>query len=94
MKKLLKNKKGTYRLQDLAPLAVIFVVAAIVLGFGAKVLDEIDDEFTDNTTQWNVVQNGTYALNKMGKWLPTLAIVVVAALIISVVVSAFYFGRR
>lgn len=86
------NKKGAYTLQDLAPVAILFVVAAIVLGFGAKVLSEISTDLTG--TSQAIVDNGTESLNVIGKYLPTLGLVVVAALIISVVVGAFYFGRR
>ena len=81
-----------YNLQDLAPIAITFVVAAIVLGFGAKVLAEISADLTG--TSQSIVDNGTESLNTIGKYLPTLGLIVVAALIISVVVGAFYFAGR
>ena len=91
------NKKG-YSLQELSPLAITFVVAAIVMGFGAKVLSDMATDFNEGnantSTAWAITQNGTEAVNTIGKYLPTLALIIVAALIIGVVISAFYFGRN
>ena len=82
-----------YNLNSLGPLAITFVVGAIILGFGAKVLDEIAGDFTVNSTEQAIAQNGTEALGKIGKHLPTLGLVVVAALIIGIVVTSFYYGK-
>jgi len=88
----MKLKKGALGIDSLGGMAVTFVVTAIVIGFGAMVLSELSEDLTG--TAEASVDNGTEALAKFGQWLPTLAIIVVAAIIISVVVGAFYIGGR
>ena len=91
--KLLKAKKGAYNLEQLLSVGMVFVATAIGLAFGAKVLSEISDDLyasDANGTAFNIVENGTEALNVLGKWLPTIALIAVAALIVSLVVGAFY----
>jgi len=83
-----------FTLGDLPVIAIAIVVGVIVLGFGAKILDQIDDDMTANTTAYLIVGNGTSALGKIGKQLPTLGLVIVAALIIGIVATSFYMGRR
>jgi len=81
-----------FTLGDLPIIAVAIVVGVIVLGFGAKILDQIDDDMTG--TSASIVANGTSALDKVGKQLPTLGLVIVAALIIGIVATSFYMGKR
>ena len=80
------------RVQDLAPIAIAFVVVSIVIGVGADVVDDIQDDQTGNTTAWNASQNGLEGLEKLSSWLPTIAIVVAAAVVIGVLV--YYFAFR
>ena len=85
------NKKG-FSLGDLPVIAVSIGVGAIVLGYVAKILDELDDDLTG--TAGDVVKNGSSATLKIGKQLPTLGLVVAAALIIGVIATSFYLGKR
>ncbi len=80
------------RVQDLAPIAIAFVVVSIVIGVGADVVDDIQDDQKGNTTAWNASQNGLEGLEKLSSWLPTIAIVVAAAVVIGVLV--YYFAFR
>lgn len=80
------------RLEDLAPAAIAFVVVAIVLSIGADVLASV------SAGQTGVAQaatnNGTEAMAELSSWLPTIALVIAAAVIIGVVVSYFAFNRE
>jgi len=91
--KMLKDKKGAYNLEQLLSVGMIFVATAIGLAFGAKVLSEVSDDLTGVSK--SIADNGTESLNVLGKWLPTIALIAVAALIVSLVVGAFYvMGRK
>jgi len=92
--KLTKSKKGAYGLRDLGTVAMILVGAVIVIAFGAKVLSELDEEFTAGTVPDDTVKNGSEALNVLGKWTPIVALIAVAAIILGLVFSALYFGGR
>jgi|TARA_Y100000034_G_scaffold136934_1_gene217303 hypothetical protein len=93
MRKL--DKKGIQALQGYASAAIIFVVVAVVLVVGARVLDQLDNNLTGEAL--NAAQNGTAAISELTSWLPTSAIVVAASIIISLVAGAllvFRFGGR
>jgi len=77
---------------DLPVIAVAIVVGVVVLGFGAKILAELSGDMTGTAKE--VVDNGTKTLGTIGKQLPTLGLVIVAALIIGVVATSFYLGKR
>ena len=80
------------RLQDLAGIAIIFVVVAIVVSIGADVLSNIRGTASLNDTKWNATTYGLQGLEELASWLPTIAIVVVAAVVIGII--ALYFAMR
>jgi amino acid transporter len=93
----MKLKKGALGIDSLGGLAITFVVAAITIGFGSLILSELGDDVYSsdgNSTAYNITGDGEEALGKFAQWLPTLAIIVVAAVIIAVIVGAFYIGGR
>jgi hypothetical protein len=88
-------KKRGFVVSDLVPLSVSFVVIAIVIGLGATILSNIKTgQITSNgaTEAINATQYGLTSLSTMGQYLPTLAIVVVAAVIIGVILTYFRFN--
>jgi len=85
----MKGKKGFSQLGLLSSAAIIFVVAAIVTSFGAKVTSEIQGEMTPNSVANATAGNATAAIGKLAKYMPLLGLVVAAAIIISVVVGSF-----
>jgi hypothetical protein len=76
---------------NLTGLAIVLVVATIALGMGALVLDEIQDtgSITDGSYAYNATEEGLSGLDTASGFLPVIAIVVVAAIIIGIVVSSF-----
>ena len=80
------------RLQDLAGIAIIFVVVAIVIGIGADVLTNIQTGKTSGSTEYNASLYGLQGLEELASWLPTIAIVVVAAVVIGII--ALYFAMK
>ena len=91
LEKLWKNRKG-YTVSDLLPLAVAFVVVAIAISMGAEVLGEIRTGQTSNSYERNATTEGLDALNELSGWLPTIALIVAAAVIIGIIVV--YLARR
>ena len=89
--KLFKNKKG-YTVSDLLPLAVAFVVVAIAISMGAEVLGEIRTGQTANSYERNATTDGLESLAELSGWLPTIALIVAAAVIIGIIVV--YLARR
>lgn len=81
------NRKG-YGIGDLLPLALTFVVVAIAIAIGAAVLTDVrsSSTFTTNDAGYNATTKGLLAMTTFGDWLPTLALVVVAAIIIGVLI--------
>ena len=91
MQKLM-NKKG-FTLGQLAAVGVTFVVIAIVLGMGAQILEKMIETSGGTNTTNATLQNGTLAIGELSSWLPTIAIIVAAAVIIGIVVTYFAVGR-
>lgn len=85
------HRKG-FTLAALGGIAIIFVVTAIILSFGSQIVGEIRNDTKDATWEKNITTSGLDALAEFADWLPTLAIVVVAGVIIGIVVM--YLGRQ
>ena len=78
-----------------APNTVLtFVVVAIVIAIGGMVLGGIRDTLTANSSEYNSTMKGLQGIEKWSTFLPTIAIVLVAALLIAIVVGAFVYFRR
>ena len=80
------------RLQDLAGIAIIFVTVAIVIGIGADVITNIRGTEANYTVKYNTTKYGLEGLEELASWLPTIAIVVVAAVVIGII--SLYFAMR
>ena len=83
--KLNRSKKG-YQVSDLLPLGIAFVVVTIALSMGAQVLNNINTDQTANSYEKNASTNGLKAVDELGSWLPTIALIVACAVIIGIVV--------
>jgi hypothetical protein len=89
--KMMKNKKGM-GIGDLQTIGISFVVIAIVLGLGASVLTDIQTTQGSTTLSYNISGFGLTSLNTLGKWLPTIALVAVVAIIVGLVMV--YLARQ
>jgi NADH:ubiquinone oxidoreductase subunit 6 (subunit J) len=91
-KNIFKNKKGLGLGE--APAAVIMlVVIAIVLGIGASILTTVQTGQTANSIAYNASGFGLTGVNTFSQWVPTIAIVLAASLVIGLVM-AYLMGRR
>lgn len=84
--------ESEFTIQDIVPIAIVFVVVTIVLGFGSSIVTSVKDTQTANSYAANASNYGLQSLNTFASNLPLLATVVVAAVIITVLLV--YLGGR
>lgn len=92
---MVKNRKGM-SLGDLAPAAIAFVFIAVVVAVGSDVLGDIQSDYVTGAANcnasstsacgvaYNTTGNGLTSLDTLSGWLPTIALVVAAAIVIGV----------
>lgn len=89
-------------ISDLAPLAILLVVAAIVISVGSDILNTVRDTYTDtsgtgcNNTDpsgcnyaYNASVDTLEGLEKVANWQTTIGLIVSAAIVIGVIMTAF-----
>ncbi len=87
------NKKAqAFTINDLGTIAIALVVAAVILGMGATILEKIQGTQTSIGYAYNSSGYGLEGLNTMAEFVPTIAIVAVAAIVIGIILV--FFGRR
>ena len=91
LKSISKTMKG-FTIGELAGIAIAFVIVAFTLAMGASILTDLQGTQTASSYAYNASGYGLSALDTMASWLPTLGLVVIAAVIIGVLI--FYLGRR
>jgi len=82
-----KQEMAQVTLGDLLPAAMTFVVLTVALAIGAQVLNEIDDDFIENTTEANISNEGKAALLTIGEKLGILATVIVLGAVLTVIIG-------
>ncbi len=91
-KKLNKKGQRLFTISDLGSIAISLVVAAVILGMGATILDKIRGIQSVNSSARNATDFGLTGLNTMAEFIPTIAIVAVAAIVIGIILV--FFGRQ
>lgn len=86
-----KNNKGQVAgtLGTVLVAAGIFVAIIMLLVVSARVVNATSSQFTENTTPWNVSQDGLESLNTFSEFNPILAIAIVGGAVVSVVLGFF-----
>jgi len=92
MHKKLHKKAQRFTINDIGTIAIALVVAAVILGLGATILEKLQDTQTVNNTAFNATGFGLTGMNTMAEFLPTVAIVAVAAIVIGIILV--FFGRQ
>ncbi len=83
-----RNQKGL-SLGDLRSGALAMVVLVIVIAVGAQILGSIQTTQTAGTAEHNTTTAGLAALETFGDWFGIIVLVIVAAVVLSIVLSAF-----
>ncbi len=87
----LNKKAQAFTIADLGTIAIALVVAAVILGMGGTILSKIKDTQPANSVAANSTQFGLDGLITMSEFIPTIAIVAVAAIVIGIILV--FFGR-
>jgi hypothetical protein len=87
------NDVAELQFGDLLGYGVTTVVIVLVLAFGATILADIKTD-TDDPAALQVIGNGSAGLAKLGSKIPIIMTVIVAAIIIGILVTSFYFKMR
>lgn len=73
-------------ISSLATVGTAFVVIAIVLGFGALILanvqTEIETETSNTSVSYNATVDGLDAVGDLSGWLPMIALVIIGVFVI------------
>jgi len=88
------GKKGV-TFSQLSTVALLFVLVGVTLGIGAYVNSQIQSTagWGTTTTEYLAVSNATEGISKLSQWLPIIAIVIAAGVVIATLVGAFAFRR-
>ena len=93
MMKLVRQKKGqSFTLSDLGNVGISLVVGAIVLGLGATILASIQATQVTGSVAANATGYGLTGVNTLASYVPTIAIVAAAAVVIGIILV--FFSRR
>jgi hypothetical protein len=76
-------------LQEMSGIALAFAVIAIVLGVGATILAQVQTTQDSLTIAYNATGYGLTGVSTISQWLPIIAVIVAAAVVIGIIVSAF-----
>jgi len=95
LKQLLQlNQKGAGP-ADIPAYAILLVVSAMVLGFGILVLASVQTTIVSSgfgtalSTQYNAVGYGITGVSQLSQWLPLIALVIAAVIIIALILRGF-----
>lgn len=92
----LQNRRFAIGLDELLPAVVAFVLIAIVGSVGALILQNFQSSSSipSNSVAYNATADGLKGVSTMMSYLPLIALVIVAAILIGIVLVAFAFGGR
>ena len=77
---------------DLSGYAIAFVVAAVMITIGATIVDELGGQVEGSTAE-NVTEQAQEGFETFGDFLPIIAIVAAAAVIMALLVNRFMARR-
>jgi hypothetical protein len=88
----MKCRKGALDVSSLAPLVIMFGLVAIIISVGGSILAQVQTQQTANSVAYNASTNGLSGITTMAAWLPTIAVVIAAAVVIGIIISHFRQG--
>lgn len=88
MRSLRKNRRGQLAL--LLSSGILVIIIIITLGLGGKILTDMRDGATVNSSYYNSTGMGGVTLSNMSQYLPTVGIVIVVAVILGILITYLY----
>lgn len=90
--KMEQDIKAEYDIRHLLPIAMIFVVLGIAVTYGLDVMADVQADMTSGTLAYNATGDAMTGVAEIPSKMPTLATIVIAAVIIGVLVV--YLARK
>ena len=84
--------KTKFQIQELLGIGLTLVVLGIGLAYGLDVMGDVSDDMTANTMEKNATSDAIDGVAKIPEKMPTIATVIVAAVIIGILVT-YLWGR-
>ena len=78
---------------DISGYAIAFVVAAVMITIGATIVNELGGQVTEGSTAESVTEKAEEGFETFGDFLPIIAIVAAAAVIMALLVNRFMAKR-
>ena len=79
--------KVRFQIGDLLGIGMTLVVLGIGLAYGLQVMGDVQDDMTANSEEFNATGNAIEGVAKIPEKLPTIATVIVAAVILGILVT-------
>lgn len=76
-------------MNQMTGIVLAFAMVAIVVGIGGTVLAGVQSTQTSGTIPYNATTSGLSGITTFGNWLPTIAVVLAAAVVIGIIVKSF-----
>ena len=87
LKALLRARRG-YSVGEMPTLALVLVIVAITVALGLLVLANMQDTMTADSAAANATGEGIDGLAELASWLPIIALVIAAGIVIGIVVRS------
>ena len=79
-------QKHNFSIQDMLPIGLTLVVLGIGIAYGLNVMEDVQSDFTANTSGYNATADAIDGVAKLPEKLPLIVTVIVAAIIIGILV--------
>lgn len=89
-----KYKKGAMTLSDGVSMALLFVVFVIVVAVAGQILAGVQGTQTAGSVAYSATQYGLSGVTNLSLQSGTIGLIIGAAIIIGVLMTAFYFTHR
>lgn len=84
-----KHKLKGMAINEMSGVVLAFVVVAIIVGIGGTTLTSVQATQTANTAAYNATTKGLTGVTTFGDWLPTIAVISAAAVVIGLIYMYF-----
>jgi hypothetical protein len=84
-----QKKVAQFQLADLSTAALTLIVVGLIIAFGLSIVASVSSTFTANSSEKNATLKTVEGITVFSDKLPTIALVIVGALLIGMLVNYF-----